>query len=415
MEIKIATRFIILSYFLVTFIIVDVLDITTWRLLLYSIINTVSLGFIFYSQELSKLFSDIIKSKLSLTIIFFVAWAFASYFYAINGNEVIIRSMTFVNFFISFIVLYTFILFNKPSPYQISVFLLIHFIFLGSSSYMALFDITRYYEYDFSFNNQIMGFYPNRNITQAVYLIHLPFLVYVLSNTKSLFMKIIASSSSVMLVNIVFLMGARTSYVIFVVLISSLILLYFLNNDLRKFIRNFIVTFIVGFVISTSILGTNNTAFVANRATTIDFQEESTATRLRYYKYGFQEFFSNPFIGVGIGNWKIHSIGLDSENIRSYVVPYTMHNDLLEVAVELGLIGLVLFSLIFYFTIINLWSLYNKNKSKEYIIIIPIALLVYFIDSMINFPFTRASQLFYLAIIIALSQYFLKYINEESN
>ena len=280
---------------------------------------------------------------------------------------------------------------------------------------MALFDITRYYEYDFSFNNQIMGFYPNRNITQAVYLIHLPFLVYVLSNTKSLFMKIIASSSSVMLVNIVFLMGARTSYVIFVVLISSLILLYFLNNDLRKFIRNFIVTFIVGFVISTSILGTNNTAFVANRATTIDFQEESTATRLRYYKYGFQEFFSNPFIGVGIGNWKIHSIGLDSENIRSYVVPYTMHNDLLEVAVELGLIGLVLFSLIFYFTIINLWSLYNKNKSKEYIIIIPIALLVYFIDSMINFPFTRASQLFYLAIIIALSQYFLKYINEESN
>ena len=92
-----------------------------------------------------------------------------------------------------------------------------------------------------------------------------------------------------------------------------------------------------------------------------------------------------------------------------------MHNDLLEVAVELGLIGLILYSLIFYFTIINLWSLYHKNKSKEFILIIPLALLIYLIDSMINFPFTRASQLFYLAMLIALSQYFLKFTDEDIN
>jgi O-antigen ligase len=228
-------------------------------------------------------------------------------------------------------------------------------------------------------------------------------------------MKIIASVTSVMLVNIVFLMGARTSYVIFIALILTLILLYFINKDLRKFIINTLVIFIVGFIISTSILGTDNSAFVSNRASSIDFQEESTATRLRYYKYGLNEFFSNPLIGVGTGNWKIQSIGLDKENIRSYVVPYTMHNDLLEVAVELGLIGLILYSLIFYFTIINLWSLYHKNKSKEFILIIPLALLIYLIDSMINFPFTRASQLFYLAMLIALSQYFLKFTDEDIN
>lgn len=415
MEIKIATRLLLFSYFLVSFLIVDVLDITTWRLFLYSIINTISLGFIYYSHELSSIFRDIIKSKVSLVIISFIAWSLMSYLYAINGNEVLMRSMTFVNFFISFITLYTFILFNKPSTYQISVLLLIHFIFLGGSSYLALYDITRYYEYNFSFNNQLIGFYPNRNITQAVYLMHLPFIVYVLSNSKSIFMKIIASVTSVMLVNIVFLMGARTSYVIFIALILTLILLYFINKDLRKFIINTLVIFIVGFIISTSILGTDNSAFVSNRASSIDFQEESTATRLRYYKYGLNEFFSNPLIGVGTGNWKIQSIGLDKENIRSYVVPYTMHNDLLEVAVELGLIGLILYSLIFYFTIINLWSLYHKNKSKEFILIIPLALLIYLIDSMINFPFTRASQLFYLAMLIALSQYFLKFTDEDIN
>jgi len=97
------------------------------------------------------------------------------------------------------------------------------------------------------------------------------------------------------------------------------------------------------------------------------------------------------------------------------VIPYTMHNDMLEIAVELGIIGVILYSLIFYFTIINLWNLYAKNKSKEFTLVIFIALLIYFIDSMINFPFTRSSQLFILAFLITLSQYFKKVENENYN
>ena len=123
----------------------------------------------------------------------------------------------------------------------------------------------------------------------------------------------------------------------------------------------------------------------------------------------------NPFIGVGMGNWKIHSVDLDKSNIVSYIIPYTMHNDFLEIASELGIIGLILFLYIFYLSYLNSWKLYLRVKSNPLALIIPISLLIYIIDSNINFPFTRASQLFYLALLLMLSEYLKNYSNEKVN
>ena len=299
---------------------------------------------------------------------------------------------------------------------QIAVFLMINVVALSTYSYYALYQVTRYNDYNFNFNSLLMGFYPNRNITQAIYLINLPFVIYVISKTKSNLLKIISIFFSVMIVNIVFLMGARTSYVILIVL--SFLLIYFLifyKDEIRHNSKNFLFCMLGGFLLSTIILGPNNDAFISNRVQTIDFEETSTNTRLRYYKYGFEQFIKNPFIGVGMGNWKIHSIDLDKKNIVSYIIPYTMHNDFLEVASELGLIGLILFSYIFYLSYRNSWQLYKRVKSNPLILIVPISLLIYIIDSNINFPFTRSSQLFYLALLLMLSVYFLNYNNEKAS
>ena len=116
-----------------------------------------------------------------------------------------------------------------------------------------------------------------------------------------------------------------------------------------------------------------------------------------------------------MGNWKIYSIDLDKSNIVSYIIPYTMHNDFLEIASELGVLGLLLFLYIFYLSYRNSWHLYKRVKSNPLVLIIPLSLLIYIIDSNINFPFTRASQLFYLALLLMLSEYFLNYNDEKAN
>ena len=394
----------------------EVLDIDTWRLLGYSVLNTLSLVYIVSSKPLNEIFQRIYKSKISITIIFLTIWAFGSYLYAINQGEVIMRSFYFVNFLITFLVLFTFVKFNKFSPFQVAVFLMINVIALSSYSYYALYQITRYSDYNFGFNNLLMGFFPNRNMTQAIYLINLPFVVYVMSTTKSSLLKITSALVSIMIVNIVFLMGARTSYIIFFVISFFLLfsLIYF-KEDIKVYSKNFILCVLGGFILSTIILGPTNDAFITNRMQTIDFEETSTNTRLRYYKYGLEQFMKNPFIGVGMGNWKIHSVDLDKSNIVSYIIPYTMHNDFLEIASELGIIGLILFLYIFYLSYLNSWKLYLRVKSNPLALIIPISLLIYIIDSNINFPFTRASQLFYLALLLMLSEYLKNYSNEKVN
>ena len=47
--------------------------------------------------------------------------------------------------------------------------------------------------------------------------------------------------------------------------------------------------------------------------------------------------FQNPILGIGMGNWQLESIKADRENIQSYIIPYHVHNDFLELAAEIGI------------------------------------------------------------------------------
>ena len=415
MEKKLVTRSLLIINFLPFFVFpsTPVLDIDTWRLLSFSVINTFSLSYIFLVPDLTKIFNDIITSKISLAIAAFVIWGFMSYLYAINGNEVILRSFNFVNFYVSFLSLYVFMSFNKFKTMTVSLFMLIAVTCEMIASYSAYIEISRALQYTFEWNNFLNGNFPNRNITSAIYLVQLPFVLHVLKNTESKILKIVTSVIAFMLVYMIFMLGSRTAYVILLCLFFAYLMISIMSKDKR--IRSYFLTFVIlvssSFVLSTFTLGTQSDGYAVNRIKTIDFKETSTNTRLRYYQYGIEQVLQHPLIGVGLGNWKIVSIERDKENIISYIVPYTMHNDFLEVASELGLIGLIIFLSIFYFGLKNTWEIYNRDKVDPKFMIIPICLLIYIIDSNFNFPFTRMSQLFYFALLLALSAY----LNNKSN
>ena len=415
MEKKLVTRSLLIINFLPFFIFpsTPVLDIDTWRLLSFSVINTFSLSYIFLVPDLTKIFNDIITSKISIAIAAFIIWGFMSYLYAINGNEVILRSFNFVNFYVSFLSLYVFMSFNKFKTMTVSLFMLIAVTCEMIASYSAYIEISRALQYTFEWNNFLNGNFPNRNITSAIYLVQLPFVLHVLKNTESKILKIVTSVIAFMLVYMIFMLGSRTAYVILLCLFFAYLMISIMSKDKR--IRSYFLTFVIlvssSFVLSTFTLGTQSDGYAVNRIKTIDFKETSTNTRLRYYQYGIEQVLQHPLIGVGLGNWKIVSIERDKENIISYIVPYTMHNDFLEVASELGLIGLIIFLSIFYFGLKNTWEIYNRDKVDPKFMIIPICLLIYIIDSNFNFPFTRMSQLFYFALLLALSAY----LNNKSN
>ena len=381
---------------------------------MFSAINTISLAYIFFNNDLSDSFLYALKSKIGISVAAFIVWGLSSYFYALNQNEVIIRSMTFVNFYVSFLTLYTFITFNKFKPITIAIFISLVVGCQLLLSYNALYDITRVRPYDFSFNNFLVGVFPNRNITSAMYLFQLPFVLYVFVSSKFKSLKLFSAILSFLLLNMVFLMGSRTAYVILAAVCLAFFISFIVlkNNELRSYFKIYFIVLIAALLFSMFSLGTKNDAFIVNRVSTIDFAEESTNTRLRYYGHGSNQLLNNPLIGVGLGNWKIVSVEKEKDKIISYIVPYTMHNDFLEVASELGVIGLIIFILIFYYALKNSWNLFSRIKSDPIVLVGPTMLLIYIIDSNLNFPFTRASQLFYLSFVLALSLYYKKYYNE---
>ena len=115
MEKRLVTRFLLLFKFPSTFHLpfTPSLDANTWRLLLFSSINTFSLVYISSDSNLSNLLFKTLRSKISISFLCFIAWGLLSAIYATNSNEVFIRSFSFFNFYFSFLTLYVFIKFNK--------------------------------------------------------------------------------------------------------------------------------------------------------------------------------------------------------------------------------------------------------------------------------------------------------------
>ena len=68
MELKLVTRGILLSYFVTLFSgpFAETLDWNTWRLLIFSLINTFSFSYFLVSKDLRLFLNKAIKSKVSL-------------------------------------------------------------------------------------------------------------------------------------------------------------------------------------------------------------------------------------------------------------------------------------------------------------------------------------------------------------
>lgn len=135
--------------------------------------------------------------------------------------------------------------------------------------------------------------------------------------------------------------------------------------------------------------------------------DESLNNRLRYWTQSLKSIKDRPFLGVGIGNWQIYSTKYDSENIYSYVVPYTTHNDFLEIFAETGVFGFISY-LFFFFYIFkknfnNLISWTESNKSLDNLFIL-LCFMYFFIDSTINFPLTRPLMQIILILFIIINE-----------
>ena len=122
-----------------------------------------------------------------------------------------------------------------------------------------------------------------------------------------------------------------------------------------------------------------------------------------------------PLFGIGIGNWKIKSIEYAGADVSGYTVPYHTHNDFLQISAEIGVIGGIIYLMIYlipiYQVLIKLKNRVLDNLNLVYLLIISSI----FIDSMLNFPIARPiNHIFLLFTLVAMTQTSKANLNNES-
>ena len=396
---------------------------TQWFYL--NFLNTIVLLILLYLKiDLKKYFLN----KSSLIFISLFVWSILSLFVSINKVESLVVLTQLFALTISFVI--SLICFSKiensfryfsaiASIYLIAELIRIYLPFTNSNFDLSLI---------FKRSSYFLGFAANVNITAFSILYKVPFFIYTIFNLKRIKTVALIIISLVVFSLIFFASGTLNSTrgaILTYTILSPLLLIlsgsiYFKLKKKRFLIIS--LTYTLALVLSFSInsfvsgyLGKSDSN-LSNRVSTlvslVDEEKKVDASinlRINYYYQALNHIIENPFFGTGIGNWKIKSIDTNKKNIIGYQVPYHVHNDFLELAAELGLIGLGIYILLLYTgfkkVILNTWNIVfsKKNLVQNHGIWITtfLYLTVFLIDSNLNFPFARPIVIIILIIVLA--------------
>jgi len=370
----------------------------------------------FYKEAIAA----ILKHRFTIIYSFFVLWALGSYCYAINGIESLVCLARLVSTYLVFINLS--ILFYKQDYKWI--FTLVAFILTIVLIIDARFVFSKFTEnVDNNLNLDVnilslMGRHGNKNVMAATLMIKIPFCLFLILDKRILtkvvgFIGMLAGTTSLLILN------TRSTYVAIIlifIIFTFFTLLYFKKEvDAFKKICINILFFIVPFLIayfaadykikdaleSQKYKGAYGQ--VNERLSTV-FSGDNDA-RKNLWKSAIDYFKHHPILGAGYGNWKLASIPYEKARATDLFVPYHAHNDFLENAAELGLLGglayLGLFVTIFIY-VLKSWQNPKFEQYRQYILIGFLAMCCYGIDALFNFPAERTAMQTIFAISAAL-------------
>jgi O-antigen ligase/tetratricopeptide (TPR) repeat protein len=363
---------------------------TQWLWL--SIINFIIVIFLFFSKKDLK-----INLSIKIFILLFL-FALLSLFYTSNISESILELSRFFIILITFINVYS-LFYDSNNEIFIKKFLV---FFLTSITIVELyinlsFFITYYSLGDFIGRaREYAGLAYNVNIGAFSSLLKLPFLLFLgFSSTKNT-IKVFYIALSFLTIFSIFLTGSRAAFISLFLIFLLFIIYYLINKKLSSLLILGLLIF-VSLSVNTFLFSKSNKELTFTSRIT-EISNSSSTSRIRFYKTAFSQTFIYPYIGTGIGTYKIEGLKFEKEYTEGYSVPYQVHNDFLQFGFELGVIGF--FGYIIF--VISIFYFLKKNYLKSSLFIpLLCSLLVFFIDSNLNFPFHRPIIIIHIAFLFS--------------
>jgi len=419
----IINRIFILSYILVILTpAFRVLDIIAAQSLYLNVLNFLSTSYIIYLLYFKK---DRLKTSgfanhniLVFSFFLFFLWSSITVFWSINKSEAFRTLSEIFTFILAFsnIIYHLKNLKGDKLKFIFFALFLMQIVEISFLVFDYLKDVSKGIFTPGSM--RYLGLTGNKNIASFSILIKVPILIYFLIRTRvHKFWKLISfiylflSSYSIFYITLT--RGAQIAYILLIIffiffeLYSTFIIKEKLSNPIKN-IGRLIIPVVLAIIIG-NLHSINKTSINENISSAFQNVDSSSNERLRFYKYALEIIKDNFLTGTGIGSWELESIEKDRLEMRSYVVPYHVHNDFLEIFSETGLFGFLFFYgpiLIIYFLLFKNLFYHKIDNTKTLVLFLMFSM--YLADALINFPFARVIQNINLIFILVCSLYILE-------
>lgn len=402
-----AKAYLIIALLIPVFPQSNTMDVVGLQWFGFSILNCVSLFFIIPNITFKRIHS------LNKVFLVFILLAIISIIYSINTSLALQDISRWIHFIIgvnilSYLIKRKFISFE----YIVNVFVLILFIEmvyilipLFIKVYLNGIDQKNLMQLTPGMFNGLTG---NKNIAAASIMVKLPFLAFKMRKLNTI--NIVGSMVIILLaiLSILFI-AARASYISFVLFSFLLFIsgIFFIKKSFRKktlyyFLPIFLAYF-SAFSLGNKLIPSESSASLSNKVNSISFTKAGSSGRTLLWSDALDFASKHPFIGGGIGSWKIESAPYWNVHGAQYLVPYHAHNDFLEITAELGFLGGSLYILIFGYLLFLfiIKSFFSQSESSLFYLVCLTSLSIYLVDAMFNFPMERYIMQISLSVLFA--------------
>lgn len=398
------------------------------------IVNLLSTGYIFcfskdhgYEPVLQKLFSKF----MARAYVAFLVVAGISIFFAINRTEalvcytgVIVTVVAFLNIAV--------LLSGRLSAFKMIAQVLSIILLIQSCSTLKAFfegmDTTPLGSLIYN----IKGNTGNKNIFAASMAVKLSFVMYCVYTFKS-WARLIYIPTLILGSIALFFVNARSAYLGLILETSMFVVFvvmqYFKDRQLKETLVRavpIIVSLFIAFGIAQASLinaehkSVNEVAGGARMSVTERLKSLTVASnnqiRLNLWAGGLDYIKKHPIIGAGIGNCKLAIVPYEKEFIRDFQFAKHTHEDFIQIMMETGIVGGLLFISLFICAlvyVVKVWRSKVDDQVKIIAVFSLIALAGYTIDALFNFPAERPIMQFLFALILAINVSAFMDVKEE--
>ncbi|PWB19027.1 O-antigen ligase family protein, partial [Flavobacterium sp. HTF] len=410
-------NFVVL-FFVISLLAIDFLpyfksmEIINPQFLYLAVLNLIAGIYFYFNANLisSQILPVFKKSYVFRIYLIFLLLCGITFFSAKNTSLVLTKFTEIAIVFCLFVNL-SVLLKNKLDLFYKIVFIICISAFLQSWQQLCHFIIIPRHASIMDLLGAMKGNTGNINILAASLTIKVPFLLVAISQFKT-YKKWFSIVVLFSVMAVIFLTGARTP-LISLFLIFSVFIIYIIreNSFTRSAFTNIIyliIPVLIAALFSSTIFEKSKDksryVSIADKVEKFNAEDASSKLRLIYWGNAIKLSQKNPITGIGLGNYQVESIPYEKTAADGFIVSLHTHNDFLEIMAETGVLnGLIYLTLFIFIVVINLKKILKSEDYNIRVIAILTLMLVivYGIDSSLNFPMYRPTMQIFFALMLA--------------